>query len=190
MKKNNVIFSTSLSYMESVLFDPFDLPNGQDLSDDPKRNELMQAFANDMREATLVDAIEQWRHDEKVNFDSWQHLVPYYYLVVYDVGRWDGRHKAYSVLSSLSELLELDSRVNGNCEFSLFLKGNSVQGCLIDHDGHTYFKVYQILENSSSKWDGRDDFLRDAQEGEYLSDNRIRRYCRSAAPVVRRVYGL
>ena len=126
MKKNNVIFSTSLSYTESVLFDPFDLPNGQDLSDDPKRNELMQTFANDMREATLVDAIEQWRHDEKVNFESWQHLVPYYYLVVYDIGRWDGH----------------------------------------------------------------DDFLKDAMDGNYLSDSRIRRYCRSAAPVIRRVYGL
>ena len=190
MKKHNVIFSTSLSYMESVLFDPFDLPNGQDLSDDPKRNELMQAFANDMREATLVDAIEQWRHDEKVNFESWQHLVPYYYLVVYDIGRWDGRYKAFSVLSSLSELLELDSRVNGDCEFSLFLKGNSVQGCLIHHDGRNYFKVYQILLNPSSKWDGHDDFLKDAMDGNYLSDSRIRRYCRSAAPVIRQVYGL
>lgn len=187
MKTNkNVIFSTSLAYIESMLFDPCDLPNGQELSDDPSKAELMQAFAEELREGTLIEAIDQWRQDEKMNLDDW-----HFYLVVYDVGRWDGRYKAYSVLSSLSELLDLDSRVNdSDVTFSVYLKGNSLQGKFVGHDGTTYFKVYQIDINPSSTWDGRDDFLRDAQEGNYLSDRRIRRYCRSAAPVVRRVYGL
>lgn len=182
----HVIFSSSLSYMESILFDRFDAPHLKKYSDDPEKNAVMQAAAEDIRNGALYEAIEDWRTCEKKNLQD----DNYYYLVVVTCQTWQGKHTAYKLLEDLADLFSLDAEIMGDTALSIYLKGNSLQGKIIHHDGTHYFKVYRILQNASAVVNGCDRFLWDAQAGEYLSNARIKRYCRSAAPFVRAVYGL
>lgn len=120
--------------------------------------------------------------DERMNLDI---QLEYPILIISDLGLWDGRRKAYKVVSSGNIRDILYAQVNGMSRCNWYCDGYNICCDEAHHDGINHY-IYREIRNESNI--GR--FLDKLYYGAPISHSIFNHYTRSIAKDVARVYGL
>lgn len=119
-----------------------------------------------------------WLDDERANLNI-QLNGPI--LVLADLGLWNGRRYGYKIIKSgnVSDILYSETDYA-----KWYFDGHNVKCEAIHHDGTNYYEYREIRDIDKIQ-----PLLDDIYEGNKISRQKLNRYTKSIAPVVRKVYG-
>ena len=149
------------------------------------------AAANDMSAEDIDDAIrdEIIRDYLEMEFSDLEMNCSIYcenpILVIVDVGRWNGRKKAYKIIDSglLSDIFHL----NDSCDYhTYYTDGYNVLCTAIHHDGVNYYEFREIKND-----DNITTFLDNLLTGKYKNSRRmLNYYTKSILPKFKEIYNI
>ncbi len=123
-------------------------------------------------------SIENWYDDERLNLNQ---ELDNFVICIADLGLWNGRRSAYKLLGkNLNSILY----TTGD-SYEVYVEDGEVMAKDIHHDGTNYYN-WRVLKSGLSNAK-INDLLDSIVEGD--AEEKIRKYTKSLAPYVKRIYG-
>lgn len=149
------------------------------------RNEISENNdipAEDISDEAVWDyishSIENWYDDERINLNQ---ELDNFVICIADLGLWNGRRSAYKLLGkNLNGIL-----YNTGDSYEVYVEDGEVKARDAHHDGTNYY-TWRVLKNGLSNAKVND-LLDSIVEGD--AEEKIKKYTKSLAPYVKRIYG-
>jgi hypothetical protein len=126
----------------------------------------------------ISHSVENWYDDERLNLNQ---ELDNFVICIADLGLWNGRKSAYKLLGkNLNSIL-----YNTGDSYEVYVEDGEVMARDSHHDGTNYYN-WRVLKSGLSNVKVND-LLDSIVEGD--AEEKIRKYTKSLAPYVKRIYG-
>lgn len=126
----------------------------------------------------ISHSVENWYDDERLNLNQ---ELDNFVICIADLGLWNGRRSAYKLLGkNLNSIL-----YNTGDSYEVYVEDGEVMARDSHHDGTNYYN-WRVLKSGLSNAKVND-LLDSIVEGD--AEEKIRKYTKSLAPYVKRIYG-
>lgn len=126
----------------------------------------------------ISHSVENWYDDERLNLNQ---ELDNFVICIADLGLWNGRRSAYKLLGkNLNSIL-----YNTGDSYEVYVEDGEVMARDSHHDGTNYYN-WRVLKSGISNAKVND-LLDSIVEGD--AEEKIRKYTKSLAPYVKRIYG-
>jgi hypothetical protein len=126
----------------------------------------------------ISHSVENWYDDERLNLNQ---ELDNFVICIADLGLWNGRRSAYKLLGkNLNSIL-----YNTGDSYEVYVEDGEVMARDSHHDGTNYYN-WRVLKSGLSNVKVND-LLDSIVEGD--AEEKIRKYTKSLAPYVKRIYG-